>query len=75
MCERNCNGLPLICAPSRHCTHTPAVCPDGESNLRPLVYGMMLQPSEPHRPGHIGYLFEFRNLSTVRVPDRTGKNA
>lgn len=36
----------------------PDMCPVWESNQPPLVYGLMIQPTEPHKPGQITYLFD-----------------
>ena len=52
MWERNINQLPPVCAPTGDWTYNLGMCPDWESNLQILVYGMMLQPAEPPGQGH-----------------------
>ena len=45
--KRNNDQLPPLHIPAWDQTHTLGMPPDQESNLQPLVYGTMLQPTEP----------------------------
>lgn len=49
--ERNIDLLPPEHSPIGDATWNLDMCPDPASNLQPLRAGMMLQPTEPHRPG------------------------
>ena len=47
---KNIDWLPLIFTPTGDRTHSPGMCLTRNRNPNPLVYGMMLQPTEPHWP-------------------------
>ena len=53
MWERHIDLLPPAhaLAPTRDWTHNLDMCPDQESNQWLLVYGMILQTTEPYQPG------------------------
>ena len=48
---RNINWLFLVRAWTRNGTHNLGMCPDQESHLQPISYGMTLQLTEPHQSG------------------------
>ena len=59
MWKRNINWLPSICALTRNWAHDLGICPDWESNLQLLVYGMTLQSTEPLNQGWQCYLLPY----------------
>ena len=58
--ERNINvWLLLSRAPTEDLARNPGLCPDWESNLRPLALWNNARPTEPHRSGGISVLKMF----------------
>ena len=56
---RNINQLPPLRAQTEDQTCNPGMCPDWKSNLQLFGYTMILQPTEPHRPGSYLLFFFF----------------
>ena len=54
--EINIDQLPLAYAPNEDQTCNAGICPDQESNLKPLGLQDDAQTNEPHQPGMI-YVF------------------
>ena len=53
--EGSIDWLRPVYAKTRDQTCNLGMCSDQELNLQPFGYGMMLQPTEPHRPGQFIY--------------------
>ena len=49
MQERNVDGLPLVCTPTRDQTHNPGMYPDRELNQGPYTLWDDSQPAEPYQ--------------------------
>ena len=68
MWERNIDQLLPVCAPSGHWTQILGMCPAWNLTCDLLVYGTMLQPTEPPGQGmnHLVFVI-FRNLKFPNV--------
>ena len=65
MCERNINWLPFTRAPTGDKARSPGMCPDQESNRRPLALWDDTQPIEPYQPGNLLLLMHIFLVSNV----------
>ena len=64
MLKRNIDQLPLPCVPTRDWTCNPGMCTARNRTTNGLVYGMMLQPTEPHWPG-LSFVFLIKDILVV----------